>query len=116
MKLSAFFDETKWYFLACIICFILFPLLNIFLPVYGGLLQTVSLGANLLVIDVTSFLVGYRNFRWSYPVVLAIIYAMIMVAGNVYTPDSVFSSTVYYFFLSLSSAGIGKVISVIKSR
>lgn len=117
MRFYQYFDEIKWHLLACLICFVLFPVLNVFLPEdYGAVLQMLSNTTITLVIDITSFLVGYIHFRWYYPILVAALYSVIMLAGNVYTIDSIMYSTIYYAVLSFIAAGFGKIISVIKSR
>ena len=117
MRFYQYFDEIKWHLLACLICFALFPILNALLPAdYGATLQMLSNLAVALVIDITSFLVGYVHFRWYYPILAAALYSVIMLAGNVYTIDSIMYSTIYYAVLSFIAAGLGKIISVIRSR
>lgn len=110
MNFSDRFDEIKWYLLACIICFFCIPLFAAILPQYAGLVQLVSQYANIAVVDVTSFLCGYRQFRWYYPIIAMLLYALSATIGGLYTIDSVTSSSIYFLLLSYMAAGIGAII------
>ena len=116
MSLLERFDEIKWYLLACVLCFFGIPAAAMLLPQYAGIVQAISQAANLLVIDVTSFLCGYRQFRWYYPVLAVLIFAFPAAVGNLYTVNSVVSASLYYLILSYLSAGFGCIIAKIKSR
>ena len=110
MNFSYRFEEIKWYLLACIICFFCIPLFAAILPQYAGVVQMISQYANVAVIDVTSFLCGYRQFRWYYPIVAMLLYALSAAVGNLYSIDSITSSSLYLLILSYMAAGIGAII------
>ncbi len=116
MSILERFDEIKWYLLACAICFFGIPLLAVLLPQYAGIVQMISDVANVLVIDVTSFLCGFRQFRWYYPPLAAFLFAFPAAVGNLYSVESVVSASLYYLLLSFLAAGIGAIIGKIKSR
>lgn len=116
MSLLERFDEIKWYLLACIICFFGIPLLAAVLPQYAGVVQAFSQLANMLVIDITSFLCGFRHFRWYYPFLATLLFAIPAVLGSLYTIDSIASASLYYLILSFLAAGIGFVIAKLLGR
>ncbi len=110
------FDELKWYLLACAVCFFGIPVLAMLLPQYAGIIQAISQLANVLVIDITSFLCGFIRFRWYYPFIAMFMFAFPAAVGNLYVVDSVVSASLYYLLLSFLSAGLGFIISKILSR
>ena len=114
MTFSERFDEIKWYLLACIICFFGIPLFAAILPQYAGIVQLISQYANIAVIDVTSFLCGYRQFRWYYPIIAMLLYALSATIGNLYTINSVTSSAIYFLLLSYMAAAIGAIIGKLR--
>lgn len=116
MRFLERFDEIKWYLLACIICFFGIPLLAAVLPQYAGIVQAISQFTNVLVIDVTSFLCGFRHFRWYYPILAMLLFAIPAAVGSLYTIDSIVSASLYYLILSFLAAGIGFVIAKLLSR
>ena len=114
MSFTERFDEIKWYLLACILCFLGIPLLAALLPQYAGWIQLVSQYANIAVIDVTSFLCGYRKFRWYYPILAMLLFALPATMGDLYTVNTVTSSSLYYLLLSYMAAGIGVIIGKLR--
>ncbi len=110
MNFSERFDEIKWSLLACIICFFCIPLFAAILPQYAGIVQLISQYANIAVIDITSFICGYRHFRWYYPIIAVLLYAFSAALGGLYTMDSITSSSIYFLLLSYMAAGIGAII------
>ena len=118
MRITEIFEELKGYLIVCAISFFLLPLLVIFLPMHAATIQSLCFIVNVLTLDITAFLCGYRNCRWVYPWFAMSLYVIAsLVESSVYpSQDFVFVSLIFYLIISYISLIIGKIVGTIRSR
>ena len=110
-------DGIKPYLIACVFCFFILPLGTIIFP--QNIVMTTYEIASILVIDITSLLCGYRNFRWYYPLFVISLYALSTLAfSSIFNGkgDYIAASIIFYLLISYMAMAIGVIVQKFRSK